>query len=47
VRIADRFVKSMDANGDGVVTQEEFVAAAKARFASSTRTPTAISMPTR
>jgi len=33
VRIADRFVKKMDANGDGVVTQDEFVAAAKARFA--------------
>jgi Ca2+-binding EF-hand superfamily protein len=33
VRIADRFVKRMDSNGDGVVTQDEFVAAAKARFA--------------
>ena len=33
VRMADRFVKRMDANGDGVVTQDEFVAAAKARFA--------------
>ena len=33
VRIADRFVKKMDANADGVVTQDEFVAAAKARFA--------------
>ena len=33
VRTADRFVKRMDANGDGVVTQDEFVAAAKARFA--------------
>jgi Ca2+-binding EF-hand superfamily protein len=33
VRIADRFVKRMDTNGDGVVTRDEFVAAAKARFA--------------
>jgi len=33
VRVADRFVKRMDTNGDGVVTQDEFIAAAKARFA--------------
>ena len=33
VRVADRFVKHMDTNGDGLVTQDEFVAAAKARFA--------------
>ena len=33
VRTASRFVKFMDANGDGTVTQDEFVAAAKARFA--------------
>ncbi len=33
VRTADRFVKRMDSNGDGLVSQDEFVAAAKARFA--------------
>ncbi len=33
VRMADRFIKRMDTNGDGVVTRDEFVAAAKARFA--------------
>jgi Ca2+-binding EF-hand superfamily protein len=33
VRGADRFVKHMDTNSDGVVTQDEYLAAAKARFA--------------
>jgi Ca2+-binding EF-hand superfamily protein len=33
VHVADRMVRHMDANGDGVVSQDEFVAAAKTRFA--------------
>jgi len=33
VHVADRMVKHMDSNGDGVVSQDEFVAAAKTRFA--------------
>ena len=33
IHIADRFVKHMDANRDGVVSQDEYIAAAKARFA--------------
>jgi len=32
-RIAARLVKRLDANGDGVVTQDEFLAAASKRFA--------------
>jgi Ca2+-binding EF-hand superfamily protein len=31
--VANRFVEHMDTNGDGVVSQDEFLAAAKARFA--------------
>jgi Ca2+-binding EF-hand superfamily protein len=33
VRVTNRFVEHMDTNGDGVVSQDEFLAAAKARFA--------------
>jgi Ca2+-binding EF-hand superfamily protein len=33
VHVADRMVRHLDANGDGVVSQDEFVAAAKTRFA--------------
>ncbi len=33
LRMASRFVKRMDTNGDGVVSQDEFLAAAKTRFA--------------
>jgi Ca2+-binding EF-hand superfamily protein len=33
VHVADRLVKHMDTNGDGVVSQDEFLAAAKTRFA--------------
>jgi Ca2+-binding EF-hand superfamily protein len=32
-RVAERIVKHLDTNGDGVVTQDEFLAAAKQRFA--------------
>ena len=33
IRVADRYVKHMDANHDGVVSQDEYIAAAKSRFA--------------
>jgi Ca2+-binding EF-hand superfamily protein len=32
VRVADRLIRHMDTNGDGVVSQDEFMAAAKTRF---------------
>jgi Ca2+-binding EF-hand superfamily protein len=33
VKVAERLIKHMDTNGDGVVSQAEFLAAAKTRFA--------------
>ncbi len=33
VKVADRLIHRMDTNGDGVVSQDEFLAAAKSRFA--------------
>jgi Ca2+-binding EF-hand superfamily protein len=32
VNVADRLIKHMDTNGDGVVSQDEFLAAARTRF---------------